>query len=89
MADEGFGGVGEVGDAVGDVAAGDMFPGGCSKDFPEHLLPGTTGGRKPFQIVEGFLRFPGEGVPVGLAEVSEGVMGRDLGSPWKRRFPVG
>ena len=50
LADEGFGGVGEVGDAVGDVAAGDMFPGGCSKDFPEHLLPGTTKERSPSKL---------------------------------------
>ena len=48
LADEGSGGVGEVGDAVGNVAAGDVFSGGYSKDSPEHLLPGTTGGRKPF-----------------------------------------
>ena len=71
MADEGSGGVGEVGDAVGNVAAGDMFFGGLGEDVAELLLPDLTGGG-PLQKGERLLRVPGVGVPVCFLEICEG-----------------
>ena len=75
LADEEFGLVREVGDTVGNVAAGDVLVGSCSEDPAEHPLASTTGGRGTLQVSEGFLCFLGEGAPVGLAEVSESVVG--------------
>ena len=56
------------------MAAGDVLFSSGGDDPPEHLLPSTAGGRGPFKIPEGFLRFLGEGAPVGLAEIGEGVV---------------
>ena len=44
---EGFGVVGEVGNAVADVASGDVPPGGRGEDSTEDLLAGATGGGSP------------------------------------------
>ena len=74
LADDGFGKVGQVRDAVGNVATGDVLFSNRGEDPPEHLLPSTAGGRGPLKIPEGFLRFLGEGAPVGLAEIGEGVV---------------
>ena len=49
-----FGSVSQVGDRVGDMAAGDVSVGGGCEDPPEALLPGTAGGGQ-LQIGEDFL----------------------------------
>ena len=71
LSDEYFCGVGEVGNHIGNVAAGDMFFGGLGEDVAELLLPDLTGGG-PLQKGERLLRVPGVGVPVCFFEVCEG-----------------
>ena len=71
---EGFGVVGEVGNAVADVASGDVLPGGHGEDSTEDLLAGATGGWKSLPR-DSLLHLPVESIPVGLAEISEGTVG--------------
>ena len=46
LADQSFGGLGQVGDHVGNMAAGDVKSGGVGEDAAELLLTGAAGGRR-------------------------------------------
>ena len=64
------GGVGEVRDAVGNVAGGDEMFGGGEEDFAELGFTGTCGGGW-LKKRKGLLSFPSEGLPVRFPQVGE------------------
>ena len=75
LADQSFGGLGQVGDHVGDMAAGDVVFGGVGEDATELSFTGAAGGGRR-KAGKSLLRHPCERGPVSSPEVSESPMWR-------------
>ena len=69
--------VGEVRDGIGDVSGGDIYFGGCLKNFSQLGLPRASRDRW-LELIHRLLHRSGERVPVCFTEVGVGDAG-DLG----------